>query len=219
MLKIIRTFVAGSELAGAFRRDQDAFVIKSRIANACTPDELIAAYIVRSFVNDFDSWAEEASRTLVEKGKVRCSRETRVLSWKAAGEACNYLSNKDKDLKLETALEKAAVDGDGHDPYYYAATGAVSVNGVLLEEASSRFIVTSWNRLKAKHAEALTVAEKAKADMAASEKKWNLAESLLGMKRNEHGTLVPVVNTEGEETKVAIRKISEDIYTYQDLGD
>lgn len=38
------------------------------------------------------------------------------------------------------------------------------------------------------------VAEKAKKAMEENEKKWGLAETILGMKRNESGALVPAVN-------------------------
>jgi hypothetical protein len=61
-----------------------------------------------------------------------------------------------------------------------------------MTEAAFRYIYTNWQNIVVQVRHTEQVAAEAKAAMEANEKKWDLAEGLLGMKRDGFGRLMPI---------------------------
>lgn len=89
-----------------------------------------------------------------------------------------------------------------HEPHHCV------VNGQALDPAVGLQIALAYKNIHQSIIAAERTAAEAKAAMEANEAKWNLAEKLLGMRRNADGALVPVekVVEPPVEKKAAPRK-------------
>jgi hypothetical protein len=162
-----------------------------RNCNRATPDGLIASAIVESFAKDFKDWDGDISNVSTKIGKVCCSEGDPRVSAASA-----KLTNHKKKIVISAGWVRGkSRDNDGLNPWYFHSDG-LTVNGESLEEQAADYIVSNWRTIKQRVEAANAAAEKAKRDMERNEKKWNLAEDLLGMKRNEFGALVPKVSVE-----------------------
>jgi hypothetical protein len=154
----------------------------SRKASA---DGLIASAIIESFAKDFKSWRFEgefhqrhSSSRLFKKTtlsrKVPCKKHIEIVF-----------------------LFRETNKSDAYNSIYKYQVIGCEVNGIRIEEKAFKAILTSWNNLVVQVKATEAAAEEAKRNMEAEEAKWNLAEGLLGMKRNGLGALVPVKTVEG----------------------
>lgn len=179
-----------------------------RNADRCSPDEIIAAAIIESLAKDFEDWtvtgalgADEfrvepqrvcaTQQEAEKKSKLRHGRT--YYSWHSHK---NYLiiKNQKKDITFTHGWRRLAEDGDDVAPWHYICD--TEVNGVQFDTACAEKVAREYRRLAARVQAAKEVAAKAKRNMERNEAAWNLAESLLGMKRNEFGALVPIKTVE-----------------------
>jgi hypothetical protein len=87
----------------------------------------------------------------------------------------------------------------GHHGETYISPGSLSVDGVLVNASAKREILNGYERIQRRVKAAKAVADRAQEDMKKNEAAWNLAEKLLGMKRNEFGALVPITTANEEK--------------------
>lgn len=161
-------------------------------ATVCTPDDIIAAQIIESFVKEFDDWKYDgdfAAFTLQPKPyKATEDGET---------DSTFKLTKKDKSLIVLGKRHHKRWWKKSGDPYkttttgYYATLFSGSVNEIPFSSDAMKRVYEEYLRIDAAYKEASRVAEKAKADMEVNEKKWELAERLSGMVRNGQGALIP----------------------------
>jgi hypothetical protein len=67
-----------------------------------------------------------------------------------------------------------------------------TINDMPINSKDAKALFDAFVELKTKQLELETATLQAKVDMINNEKKWELVENLLKMKRNEHGALVPI---------------------------
>lgn len=157
-------------------------------AKKATPDDLIAGAIVASFAKDFKCWKFEGE--FQQKHNYHSDFRSTSLSRKVPTK---------KHVEIRFVFKKITTsDGSGTTTYIYNPIGC-EVNGVRMSEAAYKYIYFHWNNVVVQVKRAEEVANQAKADMEANETKWNLAESLLGMKRDGFGTLQPVKTAETDD--------------------
>lgn len=155
-------------------------------ATAATPDDIIEASIIQSIAKDFDDW-----KMMSRPSGLPVNKSDRHQEWynrwhkyhsNANMFTCNaVLQNEKKNLLI--AFRENYYD-EIHDTFY--------VNDVSLPTDKGRKIVEAYNKIKSARARVKREADARLAEMKRLEQAWNLAESLLGMKRNEFGALVPV---------------------------
>jgi len=177
-------------------------------AKATTPDRLIAANIVQSFAKDFDNWSvENWSRRFCPRVGVEYGNIGRMFNRKT-GVYLVFAWKHDGKLSIESALEKkrgewvVLVDESAKGGEYRLDYDLFET-GMVLDKQSSTLIVTERIRIAAAHKAAKEAADRALAVMQANEAKWELAEKLLGMKRNAIGALVPVQQEDGNANSTA----------------
>lgn len=159
-----------------------------RNANRATPDGIVAAAIVQSFAKDFKDWRHEGSEleaAWLKSWPMDNKPYARLVNQKK-GIAVNvtFLQKKVKDRKFTTLRQE----------YYVPNT--VIVDGVEISYEESQVIISRFLRIQQQVKQAQQAAATAQANMERNEAAWNLAERLLGMKRNEHGALVPIQTAE-----------------------
>lgn len=155
-----------------------------RHAGKASPDDIIAAAIIESFAKDFDDWKGSCPEGIAAKERVCNEGDIR--------DSGATLVNRKKKITIATKWVKGrSREGDGLNPWHYSCSG-MCVNDVPLDAINARRIIQAHDRLKFRVEAAKEAARKAKADMERNEAAWNIAENLLGMKRNEHGALVPI---------------------------
>lgn len=158
-------------------------------AKLCSPEQLVEAHIINAIAKDFDDWElvvktdrswsnwPEAVKSVKEK------HPNIDIGW------CNKLlrnRRKHRNVKTVNILWK---DNHGTLSSFY-------VNGIEFNEVLGSNIVVAFETIKKQRQEAAAVTAKALREQQANEAKWNLAEELLGMVRNEHGALVPAKTVE-----------------------
>lgn len=157
-------------------------------ANKATPDDIIAAAVIQSFAKDFEHWSGNLSANLPSH-RICCN---------AGSEPDGHvLKNSKKNLTLISKYHKGkSRDNDGLNPFYYHNKGLL-VNEIPLQPDAAKRVLRAYQEVKQRVDRVKAVADKAKEDMERNETAWNLAEKLLGMKRNEFGALVPIKTVEG----------------------
>lgn len=149
-------------------------------ATATTPDDIIAAAVIESFAKDFEEWT--------------LSGELNPYLGRHEDPPEPALKNQKRLLVVRFKLERVPIRHDRYtipSGYRSWAPDTAIVNGTAINRAASDRILAAWKKLNADFQAAKAAAEKAKRDMEENEKKWNLAEQLMGMRRNEFGALVP----------------------------
>jgi hypothetical protein len=177
-------------------RDADAEAINHPYAKATTPDEIIAAAIMQSFAKDFASWEWKNVKygtCMADVKKILEGGEGSTYHTSDAREIVeNFkltkLVNSALDISLTPIMDKSA-----RGNYHYVRITGVTVSGYELTKEIQQRIWTTWKDVSSKVRAAEAAAAAAKKAMEENERKWNLAERLLNMKRNEQGVLVPVV--------------------------
>jgi hypothetical protein len=173
-------------------------------ATATSPDQIIVAGVLQSITADFNDWTWATDGYSTRNGY-------KVPKWPEIEE---YYDSDDRKYltsngKGSMTLTRKRINGrfakeivvcmeytvktSRYDRLVGVTWGQVTVNGVAINPPILGLkIFLEYKKLKAALIKAEKVAADAKKAMEANEAKWNLAESILGMKRNEHGALVPV---------------------------
>lgn len=157
--------------------------INNPYAKACSPDDLIVAHILESFAKDITEWkitllaGSYDQLSGYQYGAVLDGPNGLALFLEV-----NPTQGISKRLNEENGIQSAVVRLDGE---------RVELSGLM-----GHNIWKAYSKIRKNFDAVQATAAKALADMQAAEKKWNLAERLLGMKRNEFGALVPVVQVE-----------------------
>ncbi len=175
----------------------------SGYATATTPDRLIAAAIIASFSSDPDDWEHKRMKPLKD----------RSLDWKKSyvdtTPARLINSKKELEILIKTEPFKAKFSKHPTDDVwtYKLLTHECTVNGSKFDEESAIMVIDAWFLISAKIKKANEVAALVKKAMEENEKKWNLAETLLNMRRDANGRLVsihsptPVIEIKTEVTE------------------
>lgn len=163
----------------------------TKTAQLSTPDQIIAARIVDSFVKDL-----ETSWTLHERARDRhtssvlssSGREEWYKKWTKPGSKTNYyICNRvleNGTIFVAYHLSNSHYDEPSMDSFH--------VNEVPISNADGRFIIKSFTELKSKIVAAKAAADRAKKEMEDNEARWNLVEKLFHMRRDEQGALVTI---------------------------
>jgi hypothetical protein len=179
-------FLVETTMLGWFRRPSATPVEKWATHNAkkASADDLIAAAIIQSFAKDFKHWkfVGQFSQRHDSSSGFQNTSITRKMPTK-------------KHIEI-VFLFRQTNSSDGYSNIYKYKVIGCEVNGVRVSDTAFHAIYVSWNNIVAQVRRTEEVAAEAKASMEANETKWNLAESLLGMKRNGLGVLVPVKTVE-----------------------
>ena len=201
---IIGTWLRQSALVCLFAGPYEIDPCDHPYAKATTPDEIIAAGFIESFAKDFNDWVvvdkpNVSARAFLgapdnEYLRERYEREKKAVdAWE--GKYTLLLPNHRSTVNRALVNEKKKwrlvycrqLDCYGD----YVLHTIFYVNNVLIPDEVGRKILKSFTTLKEKYEKAAQEAAAAKKRMEEEEKKWNLAEDMLGMKRNEFGALVP----------------------------
>lgn len=154
-------------------------------ADLTTPDEIIAAAIAKSFASHWEDWSH-----------LDCFTGDVKQAYKIKGrydEEVSIRNNKAGVVVMRKIVGKRLNDYGGWGGKCY---GDLFVNDIKMDRRSEDIIVFAYHKIKTQVIAAEKAAQEAKAAMERNERAWNLAEKLLGMKRNEFGALVPVQTAE-----------------------
>jgi hypothetical protein len=131
-----------------------------------TPDELIAAVVIKSIAENFDAWKFTVeSRSGINTVKCALENEKFTIKFKYSKYCGSYY------------------------PEY-------TINGVPIAEKQIEEIHKAWLKIKTERDRLERIAAQKKKEMEDNERKWNLYEDIMGLKRNEFGALVPKVSVE-----------------------
>jgi len=206
---MLKKFFLGSMLAQSFidTRSGPERLAASGWATATTPEELIAAHIIQEFAKNPNSWTctGKFPTNLVERRSD--NRNPVVPSYERPNKTRWYrgitpVFTMTRDhVMLSAAAYYRNADGDGAAPWFEKNCLEVSCTdtkdpAIILADDLALQLFLSIQAIFVQKAKAEEAAAQAQKDMEENERKWNLAERLLGMKRNEHGALVPAVTLE-----------------------
>lgn len=138
-------------------------------------EEIIAAAIIQSFAVSFDKWEDH-----------NFDNPEQAYDTAAGG----YLHFPDKEIKIVRYSERKYYNDVNKGGYKYRFNG-LSVDGVQMPKYLEKAIVDGWNKVAVRLKEAEAVNNRVKAEMVNTNKAWDMAEKLLGYKRNDQGALVP----------------------------
>lgn len=155
------------------------------LTDKSNPDHIIVAHILQSFATEFDCWKEGHPRYYDE--------------WKD-------IPQVNKDLKPEYFPKVAReyyLRKDGLDVYvsltmwhkYHDECAKIEVREFLvnkqpIETELALGLLYSWQEIRDKHRALKEQARKSLEAMKVNEKKWDIVENVLGLKRLEDGSLV-----------------------------
>jgi hypothetical protein len=196
----ITKFFAESALVQAFvdNRSGPERLAASPWAKATTPDQLIVAHILHDYAKNPDNWktfgsfpnalANPHTRSHYRPDGYSDKDATR---WYRTDTFVFTLTDGKATAKLFTYIKNK--DGDGCSPWYEKYF--FEVNNVRLDDKANLELFSKIKSLMTQKKEAEIAAARALVQLEENERKWNLAETLLGMKRNEFGALVPKEET------------------------
>lgn len=149
---------------------------KSPLAVAATPDGLIAAHCIESIAKNFDDWALTHGNDLTPRACFTSKYLYRLKNEKTDVDICwTHSKTYYPDYPFDDSEEWTDF----------------LVNGVPIVHCEGQKIRRAYIRVKDAREKLEAEAAAAKKRMEENEKKWNLAERLLGMKRLPSGALVP----------------------------
>lgn len=149
------------------------------LARAATPDEIIASKVTNELARSFPEWRLEDRDIELWKKKKRSS-DRYYPSPSQTGRRWRIVN---RDETLEVTWEDIG--------YHSGRLGDFAVNGVPLNDQQGLQIKAAFDELNNAKLRADAAAAKAEKTMRENEQKWNLVESLLGLKRTPEGALVP----------------------------
>ena len=149
----------------------------TRNSKICSAEDLIVASIVNSIAKNFDGWVnttlkhDDVQKILNKYPNMKYAYINYELKRKDDGLMFHYRMNSygDTFMKDNCFVDGVEISGDGGAQIYNA-----------------------WEKIKNERRRIERLAMEAKREMEKNEAKWNLAEKLLGMKRNEFGALEPI---------------------------
>ncbi len=176
-------------------------------SRACNPDEIVIAAVLQSFAKHVDDW--EMCRRDHNYHRQRTSDPQFIyikVSTKVSNKRAIYFTNGDaiylRNKKKDVTVRIKSVPFAGS-----YKIGEITVNQVPVDVKYYPLICKHWEDSQGKLERLKETARKAKLEMELNEKKWNLAERLLNMKRNEHGALIPIIDVRKiEEPKTTMPK-------------
>jgi hypothetical protein len=149
-------------------------------------DDLIAGAIVSSFAKHYKSWKFE--------GEFH-QRHDRHGAFKPTSLSLKLPTKKHISIVF---LFKKTDAGDTYSTLYKYKVIGCEVNGVQVSQSAFKYIYSGWQGIVVQVKRTEQVAEEARKSMEENEKKWDLAEALLGMKRGPLGQLVPIKTIKDE---------------------
>lgn len=160
-------------------------LIDNPLAKATTPDDIIEAACINSIARDFDAWKKTLVKDGYEAMRKMVTKTGQPMMMGGMEHHFIYstyvLKNEDKNITL--MWEENAYCDKRKD---------YKVNGIAFPEKNGYAVICAWEKLRRERAQAKAKADAALAEMQRLESAWDLAENLLGLKRNEFGALVPV---------------------------
>lgn len=169
----------------------------TKVAPMCSPDELLAAACIESFAKDFSDWTSNESRSHgfmpgIERLKYHLPDSAPILCNVKRDITLKFIRGESREA---TSADKRAAKKRGQyvDSSYAAYVNSVdgcTLNNVLLDKAVTARLIDAWTKAVTAHKAAAEAAAKAREAMELNEKKWDLAESLFGLKRTPEGALV-----------------------------
>jgi hypothetical protein len=157
-----------------------------RNANKASADDIIAAAVAQSFASHFEDWTITGdildAETAYTEGRI---------NYYGGIILCNHL----KDVQI-TRIPFEKYNYNKPNEYYWKR---LKVNEIEVSEEAERIIISAYKQILTRVQAAKKIASDAEKAMKRNEEAWNLAERLLGMKRNEFGALVPVKTVEETE--------------------
>lgn len=158
-------------------------LIDNPLAKATTPDGIIEAACINSIARDFDAW----TRTCVRDGY----KEHSKMLTKTGREMMHHMDSRYiySTYMLKNEEKNIVITWEGNS--YSDKYKDYKVNGVQFPDKNGYAIVSAYENLRMERVRAKAKADAALAEMKRLEGAWDLAENLLGLKRNEFGALVP----------------------------
>jgi hypothetical protein len=172
-----------------------AYDMNGEEIGAVTPDDLIAAHIIEKIATDYESFSSSAP-----------NYSSSFLSAPSLGISVTYSYGEVLygvgRLIPYSGSSKEAHHGDYGKGSYRRVENRVlyangKVNEVVISDEAVKRIAEAWKRIHEERKALVQVAKQAEAAMRVNEKKWNLVEDLLNMRRNAQGALVPKNNHPG----------------------
>lgn len=142
-------------------------------------DQIIASAIIQSFAKDFKHWqfVGEFAQRHSSRDKFKSASLSRKIPTK-------------KHIVIDFLFEETDA-GDTYSTIYKYKVIGCEVNGIQIDDSAFKAIITAWHNIAVQVRATEAAAEAAKKSQEVLDKKWNLAEDLIGMKRNRNGLLVP----------------------------
>jgi hypothetical protein len=156
------------------------------VANLTTPDAIIVAHLIQTFTADFEDWTNEDFRKLGNPDFRYETVRPKLINTKLKVEISFPVVYQGTGLK-----RSYVISGNGRFKRF-SSNGFTATADFQLDTTSSEALLKTWTDISTKMKAAKETAAKALAEMKANEEKWNVAESLLGMKRNATGLLMPI---------------------------
>lgn len=165
-------------------------------AFASTPDRLIVGHIMQSMTDNILQWSVSQPNTYSKP--LKKPDELQPMSRGDRHWCDEVCCNIFKNAKLGITAELSITYKRSYqkEVWYDFNVTSFIVNGEVMDTSLGWELWCSYNRLQEAYATAQRVAREATAAMEANERKWNLAERLLKMKRTPNGRLM-AVNDEG----------------------
>jgi hypothetical protein len=153
-------------------------------AKICSPEQLVEAHVINSIARDFEDW-ELVTKRNYWSDSIDFSKFDSV----HAGSVDRILRNrrKHRNVKSVTIFWEHVPNGQHRN---------FNVNNVPFSANEGRNIWEAYRKIDEQRKATARIAAKALEDQKRLDRRWNLAEELLGFKRDEHGALVPVKTVE-----------------------
>ena len=151
-----------------------------RHKDRCSADQIIAAHCINSIAKDVNDWK------LIRPGDDWDEWYDLFQRYKFEHGVDSLLINRQRHKNVKSVhIFYNRQFGKNPNRFFY-------INGVKFNDYDGREIIDSYLKVKAQKEEVERVAARALREQQLLEQKWNMAEELLGMKRNEFGALEPI---------------------------
>lgn len=163
-----------------------------------TPDKIIAAHLMESFVKDFNDWAAYDFHVIGNPDYRHYASTRPILRNMKLGFELSFVLQRTTTVPsskqfLELTGEVIFLRFDPAKPNWSSTITNVKLNGGVGKTLMTAWLTTSDKLIKAKEA-----AAKALAEMKENEAKWAVVEDVFGLKRSKTGALVPANQVEND---------------------
>lgn len=152
------------------------------VSKLTTTDQMLIASIIRNMGNFPTDWKSNDIKEVLETSSVPHYTPSIFRKKNVNGPEIRFTFG---------FRSKPRFSGSVFYNYWPDPTREPCINGMPIDIKAAKFIFKKFKSLDATIKAAELAALTAKREMLENEKKWNLVEDLLDMKRNEHGALVP----------------------------